>query len=165
MLPRRAIAILRKGSGSGRTSTDALRFTFWRLPVLALGGDSNRTKPLAHSRGRERPSAEGVAACYTAVAPQDQPELNGRARLANAWLAAPVLGSRWLFPRRFDTAVATLLGRPGAGAVPLHEALWHFGSALRMCIDTRTLQARLSDFVEDARGPRWIGSYFLDSGE
>jgi hypothetical protein len=34
-----------------------------------------------------------------------------------------------------------------------------------MRVDPQLLEARLSDFVEAAQGPRWIGSFFLDSGE
>jgi hypothetical protein len=120
-----------------------------------------------NSSGSGRAGAESAeqAGFYTAVAPRDQPGHNGAVHLAKAVLTAPVLGSRWLFPPRFDAAVAKLLGQPGAGAIPLHQALWHFGSALRMRIDPRILEARLSDFVEDGHGPRWIGSFFLDSGE
>ena len=139
--------------------------------MLALSRDRHRAQPAAlsgrDSAGRGLVKAETVeqTGLYTAVVPRDQPGYTGAVPFAPILLMAPIFGSRWIFPRRFEAAVARLLGQPGAGAVRLHEAHWHFGSALRMRIDPQMLQARLSDFVQDAHGPRWIGSFFLDSGD
>lgn len=130
-------------------------------------GVHRRAAPHAtgHVPPHRRENQNAARMRYEAVRPREQPERNGGLVLAKALLTAPVLGSRLIFPRRFDAAVARLVDRRSPADVSLPQALWYFGPALRLWIDPSSLQHRLSDFVEDAGDARWIGSYFLDGAD
>lgn len=102
---------------------------------------------------------------YQIVAPKQRPQQLASYVLSLSRLTAPLLGSRLVFPRRFDAAVAALLERPDAGGFPPAHAFWFFGRALQLWVAPHSIQRRLSDFVADHRGPRWIGSSFLDAAD
>jgi hypothetical protein len=78
---------------------------------------------------------------------------------------SPALGSRRVFPDYFNRAVARLLGHGRAAAVPPSHARWYFGERLLLDVDPAGLTARISDYVEDGHGPRWMGAYFLDAAD
>jgi hypothetical protein len=100
---------------------------------------------------------------YAPVSGDRQPQDRGSNALAWSLVTAPLFGSRLLFPRRFDAAVAALVRDPHADRIlPPYHAFWYFGSSLRLWVDPAGLKCRLSDFVSDERGVRWIGSSFLD---
>jgi hypothetical protein len=100
---------------------------------------------------------------YVAVSVDRQPQDRGSNALAWSLVTAPLFGSRLLFPRRFDAAVAALVRDPHADrTVPSYHAFRYFGSLLRLWVDPGSLTRRLSDFVSDERGVRWIGASFLD---
>ncbi len=95
---------------------------------------------------------------------ENQTQSHPLAHLA-ALAAAPVLGSRWIFPRRFDRAFQMLVeDRPAADVIPVH-AIRYFGAALHLEVDPLRLEHRISDWVEDQHGVRWIGTSFLDSAD
>ncbi|MBA3519171.1 MAG: hypothetical protein H0T75_16395 [Rhizobiales bacterium] len=102
---------------------------------------------------------------YRKVPPEAQPPRLASYVLSHARLTAPLLGSSLLFPRRFDAAVAALLERPDAAGIAPAHAFWYFGGALHLWVEPRSLQRRLSDFVADHRGARWIGASFLDAAD
>lgn len=102
---------------------------------------------------------------YAKVAPHEQPAPASRLATAAATLSAPFFGSRHLFPKRFDAAVSTLLRHRYAGDIPLAHARWYFGPALQLRADPARLRMRLSDYVADERGQRWIGTSFVDASE
>lgn len=82
-----------------------------------------------------------------------------------ARLGAPIFGSRLVFPRRFDRAVAQLLDDATATNVPSEHAVWYFGASLQLEVDPASLTRRLSDYVVDHRGTRWTGTSFLDAAD
>jgi hypothetical protein len=75
------------------------------------------------------------------------------------------VGSRFLFPQRFDRAVARLLRDPHAVDVVPEYAIWYFGPALRLEVDPARLKMRINDYVRDHSGDRWIGTSFLDAAD
>jgi hypothetical protein len=65
----------------------------------------------------------------------------------------------------FDSAVERLLdGADDVLVLPDH-AQWYFGQALKFQIDPSRLTSRISDFVRDPHGARWIGTSFLDAAQ
>jgi hypothetical protein len=78
---------------------------------------------------------------------------------------SPALGSRRLFPGYFNRAVTGLFSHARSAAVPPSHARWYFGDSLLLDIDPARLTARISDYVEDGSGPRWMGAYFLDAAD
>jgi hypothetical protein len=102
---------------------------------------------------------------YEKVGPSEQPhKTHAYGRLA-AHIAAPVLGSRMLFPARFDQAVDRLLKDPGAPGIRMESAAWYFGPVLHLEVNPRRLKQSLSDYVRDHRGVRWTGTSFLDASD
>jgi hypothetical protein len=102
---------------------------------------------------------------YSRVHPRDQPKKSGvYARAANL-LAAPLLGSRLFFPRRFDKLFSELLDGMITTALPPAHAHWYFGSRLHLEIDPARLRRRISDYVVGRDGMRWIGTSFLDAAD
>jgi hypothetical protein len=98
-------------------------------------------------------------------APRDaEPSVSLRRRLLTM-AGAPIFGSRLVFPQRFERAVAMLLADPEAVDVWPEHAVWYFGSALHLEIDPARLTERLSDYVLEPRGARWMGASFLDAAE
>jgi hypothetical protein len=86
-------------------------------------------------------------------------------RFMLAMAGAPIFGSRFVFPRRFDRAVARLLANPEAvGISPVHAARF-FGSTLHLEVDPTRLTERLSDYVVEPRGAKWMGVSFLDAAD
>ena len=78
---------------------------------------------------------------------------------------APLLGSRRIFPRRFDHSFDLLQASPDAtNFIPEHAA-WYYGEALHLDLDPKKLERRLSDWVRDHRGIRWTGASFLDAAD
>jgi hypothetical protein len=106
-----------------------------------------------------------VAFRYRPVSPREHPAAPGTLPRLRALAAAPVLGSRLLFPPRFDDAARRLMEDAGAAEVAPDSAAWFFGSALHLEIDPARLRRRISDWVRDHRGPRWVGASFLDAAE
>jgi hypothetical protein len=100
---------------------------------------------------------------YAAVRGRDEPgRVSAVERLA-ALASAPLMGSRWIFPRRFDHAFELLVkDSRGAAVIPEH-AIWFFGPTLHLEVDPLNLKERISDWVRDERGVRWTGSSFLDA--
>lgn len=85
-------------------------------------------------------------------------------RLA-ALATAPILGSKHIFPRRFDRAFHKLIGDPAAATVIPEHAAWYYGNTVHLDIDPLNLKHRISDWVSDTRGVRWMGTSFLDAGD
>jgi hypothetical protein len=100
---------------------------------------------------------------YRPMSPAERLGASGGSWFTTASLTAPVLASWPLFPIRFAAAVDRLLERPDDKGLPPQHAFWYFGSALRLWIEPTSLRWRLSDYVDDGRGVRWIGSSFLDA--
>lgn len=102
---------------------------------------------------------------YRAVLGRDEPRrVNVSERLA-ALASAPLMGSRWLFPRRFDLAFEHLMNGSRTTAVLPEHAIWFFGPTLHLEVNPLSLQHRISDWVRDEHGLRWTGSAFLDAVE
>jgi hypothetical protein len=121
------------------------------------------SSPPARRRGRREEAEADGRFRYVPVPPRLQPRSSDTASLVRPALTAPLFGSRLLFPAEFDDVVARSLADPGAAEVSPKHAFWYFGSALRMWVDPARLKARLSDYVRDERGVRWVGSSFLDA--
>jgi len=85
-------------------------------------------------------------------------------RLA-ALVTAPALGSRLVFPGRFDRAFRRLVQGDDSAIVTPEHAIWYYGSALHLDVDPLRLQHRISDWVRHPGGCRWIGASFLDSAD
>jgi hypothetical protein len=118
---------------------------------------------LRRKRDRQKePVTEGRFR-YVPVPPRLRPRSSDAAALVRPALTAPLFGSRLLFPTQFDDVVAKSLTDPGAAELSPRHAFWYFGSVLRLWVDPALLKARLSDYVRDERGIRWIGSSFLDA--
>jgi hypothetical protein len=101
---------------------------------------------------------------YEATAPHEHPARNAVGRLA-AWAAAPVLGSRLLFPRIFDGAAAALLDGDVSSAVAPEAAAHFFGQALHFDVDPHRLTRRVGDYVRIGDRVRWMGGAFLDGAD
>jgi hypothetical protein len=86
-------------------------------------------------------------------------------RRVSGHVLSPIVGSRLIFPRYFDRAVARILANPQSPDMPTSYARWYFGGALRFAIDPARLDRRIVDYVEDGRGRRWMGASFLDAAE
>ncbi len=111
------------------------------------------------------PTSSDSGPRYVRVSPRERPRRPDLYARRLSGVATPLLGSRLLFPRIFDKAVERLLdGSDDVLVLPDH-ARWYFGRALNFNIDPARLTARLSDFVRDERGPHWIGTSFLDTGD
>jgi hypothetical protein len=80
-------------------------------------------------------------------------------------LTAPVLGSRFIFPRRFDAAWERLTANPGAPGISAIHAHHYFGASLKLEVNPARLRRRISDFVYDGLGIRWVGMSFLDGAD
>lgn len=78
---------------------------------------------------------------------------------------APILGSRFIFPTRFNAAVARLLDNPDSVGLSPGHSRWYFGASLKLELDPALLKRRISDFVFDRRGVRWTGVSFLDGAD
>jgi hypothetical protein len=103
---------------------------------------------------------------YELAHPRERPRGGLSRNELPARLTAPLLGSRFLFPARFDAAVQGLLDDPTtATPLPPAHARWYFGPALTFTVDPAALQWRISDVVKDGRGFRWIGASFLDGAD
>jgi hypothetical protein len=102
---------------------------------------------------------------YEPVPRDEHPQrANAVERLA-AFVTAPVVGSRWIFPRRFDRAFEILSqDRAPAKVIPEH-AVWYYGSTLHLEVDPARLTHRISDWVRDTDGARWVGASFLDAAD
>lgn len=110
-------------------------------------------------------AAEAEARLAYQPAPRHvRPQANTASRLL-AMAGAPIFGSRFVFPRRFDGAVSRLLNDPDAIDVRPEHAAWYFGPTLHLDVDPLRLVHRLADYVIDHRGPRWTGTSFLDAAE
>ena len=101
---------------------------------------------------------------YTRVKPHQQTRKNVVLEAASLY-ASPVLGSRLVFPRLFNRAAESLLRGRRSAAIPVSLARWYFGEKLLIHVDPARLTRRISDFVREPKGPRWVGSYFLDSAD
>lgn len=82
-----------------------------------------------------------------------------------ATATAPVLGSRRIFPRRFDRVFESLLTDPEAADVIPEHAAWYYGEVLHLDVDPAKLERRISDWVRDSRGVHWVGATFLDAAD
>jgi hypothetical protein len=92
----------------------------------------------------------------------DQPGRHGVVGRIWERSSAPLFGSSFLFPTRFDRAVETLAnGR--RSVVPIEYALRYFGKSLHFEIDPMHLKERIADYVRGDGGVRWMGTSFLDS--
>lgn len=77
--------------------------------------------------------------------------------------AMPILGSRFVFPSRFNSLVATLAsGSRGTDLNP-SVAQWYFGPLLRLRVEPGRLRRRISDVVHAQGSIRWVGASFLDA--
>jgi hypothetical protein len=102
---------------------------------------------------------------YARVSPREHPRRNGAYGGALALAANLVLSTRLFFPRQFDEAVEALLLDAHAATIPADRARWYFRSALQINVDPARLRYRISDYVRDHRGLRWIGLSFLDGAD
>ena len=82
-----------------------------------------------------------------------------------ALATAPILGSKRVFPHRFDRAFSELLANSATATVVPEHAIWYYGPALHLDIDPQRLQHRISDWVLGPDGVRWTGASFLDSAD
>jgi hypothetical protein len=82
-----------------------------------------------------------------------------------AMAGAPILGSRYLFPQRFDKVVDKLLADPCGTGISPHHAVRYFSSAVHLDLNPAALTNRLNDYVLEPRGARWMGTSFLDAAE
>ena len=103
---------------------------------------------------------------YRPLIPKDRDQDDSNRLWRGASLAlAPVVGSRLLFPTLFDRSLAALQKGPRFYAVNSAYASWYFGASLSITVDPARLRLRLSDYVLDGRGSRWIGKAFLDAAD
>lgn len=100
---------------------------------------------------------------YSAAQGAAHPLRNSQVERLFVRASAPILGSRLLFPRRFDRVFEALSTAPDAAIVPPEHALRYYGARLHLEVRPRRLKRRISDWVEDERGVRWIGASFLDA--
>jgi hypothetical protein len=82
-----------------------------------------------------------------------------------ALATAPFLGSKRIFPRRFDRSFEKLLNGSAASAVIPEHAIWYYGPALHLDVNPLKLGHRISDWVRGPHGAHWIGTSFLDSAD
>jgi hypothetical protein len=101
---------------------------------------------------------------YEPVSPDESPRRSDAIERLAGLATAPILGSRWLFPRRFDHAFEMLVEDHAATVIPEH-AVWYYGSRLHLEIDPLRLERRISDWVRDPDGIRWVGTSFLDAAD
>ena len=150
-----------------------LRFVTRTCPrstgVLAapnLGADPNPAQKETGLllRTQSPSAAEPGAIAYRRVSPGEQPPPERVTRLVSA-ITAPMLGSRLLFPARFDAASDALMSGPTSAGVPTAHARWYFRTSLNLDINPALLRRRLSDFVATGAGAHWVGSWFLDAGD
>ncbi len=78
---------------------------------------------------------------------------------------APIFGSRFVFPRRLNEAVALLQAGQEAGDLPPEHAAGYYGADLHLDLDPATLTHRISDEVTTPDGARWMGRSFLDAAD
>ena len=96
--------------------------------------------------------------------------ISGRKLRHGAWTdllaaaAAPVGGSKLLFPRRLANALAAHMDG-GSAAVPSAHARWFFGESLVFWTDPAALTMRLPDKVQDGHKPIRLAPHFVDSGD
>jgi hypothetical protein len=110
-------------------------------------------------------AAPGAELRYRAPTREQIPATNEVKRRVLAALAAPLSGSRFVFPRRFGAALRRLQDDPEAGDVPPEDAIWFFGPRLHLEIDPARLTHRIHDYVLDRHGVRWMGRSFLDAAD
>ena len=102
---------------------------------------------------------------YEPVSPKEGTRRNDALERVLAMWTAPVLGSKWMFPKRFDRAFGfQVAGLESADVIPEH-AVWYYGDKLHLELEPTTLTHRISDWVRDARGVRWAGTSFLDAAD
>ena len=117
-----------------------------------------------HSKSEQGASVAGARLAYQ-PAPRGTPvNVSARSRML-AMAGAPIFGSRFVFPQRFDRAVVELLGDPQAIGVHPEHAAWFFGMTLQLDLDPARLVRRLSDYVLDGSGAKWVGTSFLDAAD
>jgi hypothetical protein len=103
---------------------------------------------------------------YLRVSPKERPSKRTRPYIdLLSYLATPALGSRLVFPRFFNQAAARLAEGADAAEIPPHLARWYFGTSLTFEVNPAALRTRISDFVRDQEGARWIGHSFLDAAD
>jgi hypothetical protein len=102
---------------------------------------------------------------YEPVSPKEGAQrIDALDRIAAMW-TAPILGSKWVFPRRFDQAFGRIAaGLESAAIIPEH-AEWYYRDKLHLELDPAMLTHRISDWVRDNRGVRWAGTSFLDAAD
>jgi hypothetical protein len=118
-----------------------------------------------HQR-RDLAGTGGNVVRYSGVAPNEDGARRDdlMERLVANW-TAPVFGSRWIFPRRFNRAFSLLeAGLESADVIP-EQAAWYFGETVHLELDPAKLKRRISDWVRDQRGVRWVGRSFLDAAD
>ena len=102
---------------------------------------------------------------YEPVAGRESPRRNDVAQRVLAMATAPFLGSKRMFPSRFDHAYKRLMeGAEEAEITPEHAA-WYFGATLHLDVDPAKLNRRISDWVRSPRGINWVGGSFLDAAD
>ena len=102
---------------------------------------------------------------YEPVSPRDGTRRSDAFQRMLAMATAPMLGSRRIFPRRFDHAFALLQASPDSTDVVPEHAAWYYGETLHLELDPAKLKHRISDWVRDHRGVRWVGASFLDAAD
>src|SRR4051794_24827722 len=85
---------------------------------------------------------DGAPLHYEPLISRDPPPISVSERLA-ALATAPVLGSRRVFPPRFNRAFAALTENPTAAKVIPEHAIWYYGSTLHLDVDPLKLQYRI----------------------
>jgi hypothetical protein len=102
---------------------------------------------------------------YEPVPREESPRRSDAVERLAAFATAPVFGSRWIFPRRFDRAYTMLVedGLP-TKVIPEH-AIRYYGATLHLEVDPARLTRRISDWVRDRDGIRWVGTSFLDAAD
>lgn len=102
---------------------------------------------------------------YEPVSTEENPRRNDVLERLAALATAPVFGSRQIFPRRFNHAFERLMeGRDTAEVIPEY-AIWYYGPTLHLEVDPLKLERRISDWVRDDQGVRWVGTSFLDAAD
>lgn len=102
---------------------------------------------------------------YEPVYSREDPARSNLAERLWASVTAPVLGSQRIFPHRFDRAFELLIRDPAAAKVIPEHAIWYYGPSLHLDVDPLSLKHRISDWVSDHRGVRWVGTSFLDAAD
>lgn len=118
-----------------------------------------------HQRQAAAETRSGHGIYYEAVTGQESPGRSDAVQRLLATATAPLLGSRRVFPRRFDHAYERLIENPESIDVIPEYAIRYFGEALHLEIDPAKLEHRISDWVRDHRGLRWVGTSFLDAAD